>query len=210
MCAFIRLIDEKTWDTVEDGWTGPCEVGGNAKIKSKWIADEKADVGFNSKELNAIFSTVDMNVFRLMSTCLVDKDAWKILETNYEGTNKVRLQRLQLLTTRFEEHRMLESETIGEFNSNPCYISNECYALGEKLSKDKLERKVLRSLPRRFKYKVIAIEEAKDITTMRLDELIGSLRAFEISLKDDDLETEKEIGFSIETSAGLSEKKVQK
>lgn len=92
------------------------------------------EVSFNSNALNAIFSTVDVDAFKLISTCLIAKEAWQILETNFEGTNKVRLQWLQLLTTKFEEIRMEESKTIGDFNSKLCDIENECYALGEKLS----------------------------------------------------------------------------
>ena len=79
---------------------------------------------------------------------------------------------------------MLEYETISDFNSKLCDIANEAFALGEKISEKKLVRKVLRSLPRRFAYKVTAIEEAKDIQTMKLDELMGSLRTFEMNLDE--------------------------
>lgn len=58
---------------------------------------------------------------------------------------------------------------------------------------------MLRSLPKRFDYKVTAIEEAKDISSMKLDELIGSLRTFEMRLKDSGT-TSKEIAFSVESS----------
>ncbi|KAH6800650.1 hypothetical protein C2S52_001114 [Perilla frutescens var. hirtella] len=66
-----------------------------------------------------------------------------------------------------------------------------CIALGEPISNEKLVRKVLRSLPRKFAYKVAAIEEAKEIKSMRLDELMGSLRAFEMNLEDEDSSSKK-------------------
>ena len=53
----------------------------------------------------------------------------------------------------------------------------------KKYSNTKLVRKTLRSLPERFAYKVTAIEEARDVSTMKLDELIGSLQTFELNLK---------------------------
>lgn len=96
------------------------------------------------------------------------------------------MSRLQLLTTKFENLRMMEDETITEFNSRICDISNEFFALGEKMSEEKLVRKVLRSLPKRFIYKVTAIEEAKDISTMKLEELMGSLRTFEMNFEMND------------------------
>ena len=45
--------------------------------------------------------------------------------------------------------------------------------------------KTLRSLPKRFAYKVTAIEEAKDVTSMKLEELMGSLRTFEMNFEEE-------------------------
>ncbi|KAH6781994.1 hypothetical protein C2S51_007287 [Perilla frutescens var. frutescens] len=57
---------------------------------------------------------------------------------------------------------------------------------------------VLRSLPKKFAYKVAAIEEAKDIKSMRLDELMGSLRMFEMNLEDEDSSSRKR-GIALKT-----------
>ena len=67
---------------------------------------------------------------------------------------------------------MKEEESISDFNSKICDIANEAFALREKYSEEKLVRKTLRSLPKRFAYKVTAIEEAKDVQNMKLDELM--------------------------------------
>ena len=80
-----------------------------------------------------------------------------------------------MLASKFEDLKMLEHETISDFNSKLCDIANEAFALGEKYSDTKLVRKTLRSLPERFAYKVAAIEKARDVQNMRLDELMGSL-----------------------------------
>lgn len=210
MSAFIRSIDESAWESIEEGWSRPCDDKGKIILKSNWTDSERTEAGFNSKALNAIFSAVDINVFKLISTCRTAREAWLILETNFEGTSKVRLQRLQLLTSKFEALKMDESETIGEFNAKLRDISNECYALGEKLCEEKLVRKVLRSLPRRFDYKVTAIEEAKDITVLKLDELIGSLITFEMGFREDDLVKRKEIAFAAESKVAESGNGLQK
>ena len=57
-------------------------------------------------------------------------------------------------------------------------------------------RKTLRSLPDRFAYKVTVIEEARDVSTMKLDELMGSLQTFELNLKQN--KKEKSIAFKTE------------
>ncbi|KAA0065623.1 gag-pol polyprotein [Cucumis melo var. makuwa] len=77
---------------------------------------------------------------------------------------------------------MGEDEIIAEFNVPVLDIANESDALGEKMYDSKLVRKVLRSLPFKFNMKVTAIKEANDLSKMKLDELFGSLRTFEIHL----------------------------
>ncbi|KAI3470733.1 hypothetical protein Pfo_027396 [Paulownia fortunei] len=148
---------------------------------------------YNSKALNAIFSAVDSNQFRLIATCETAKEAWDILQVAYEGTASVRLSKLQMLAFRFENLRMEDNKTIVDFNAKLCDITNECHALGEKYDDIKLVRKTLRSLPDRFAHKVTAIEEAKDVTIIHLDELIGSLETFEMNLKQNKIEKDKGI-----------------
>ena len=65
-----------------------------------------------------------------------------------------------MLTSRFEDLRMMANKTISDFNFKLCNIANEAFALGEKYSNTKLVRKILKSLLGRFVYKVTAIEEA--------------------------------------------------
>ncbi|CAM8911348.1 unnamed protein product [Rhodiola kirilowii] len=76
---------------------------------------------------------------------------------------------------------MKESETITEYNTRVLELSNEASALGKPIDEERLASKVLRSLPPRFAMKVTAIEEMHDITTLKLDELMGSLRTYEIN-----------------------------
>jgi hypothetical protein len=54
-------------------------------------------------------------------------------------------------------------------------IANMSSSLGEKMLKEKLVRKILILLPKKFDMKVTTIEKARDIGNMKVDELIGSL-----------------------------------
>lgn len=56
----------------------------------------------NFKALNALFNSVDNNLFKLITQCTRVKDAWEILKTAHEGTTKVKSAKLQLLDTKFE------------------------------------------------------------------------------------------------------------
>jgi len=107
-----------------------------------------------------------------------------ILKTAHEGTSKVKSARLQLLTTKFENLKMMEDESIQDYHLNILDIANTFDSLGEKISDEKLLRKILRYLPKRFDMKVTAIEEAQDISSLKVHELIGSLQNFELNVNN--------------------------
>ncbi|CAM8977850.1 unnamed protein product [Rhodiola kirilowii] len=185
MRSFLKSLDEKAWRAVMRGWTKPMmnNLTGEPvpKPEALWTEEEdKASMG-NSKAMNAIFSAVDENVMKLIINCEVAKEAWDILQTAFEGTDKVRNSRMQAVTTKFEEMKMKESETIAEYNTRVLELSNEASALGKPIDEERLASKVLRSLPSRFAMKVTAIEEMHDISKLKLDELMGSLRTYEIN-----------------------------
>jgi hypothetical protein len=80
------------------------------------------------------------------------------LETTYKGTKLVKSAKLQMLISKFEEIKMLEEETFGEFYSKMSDLRNSMVSLGKPVSDVKLIWKILRSLPDRFRIKVTTIE----------------------------------------------------
>ena len=116
----------------------------------------------------------------------------------------MRLSKLQILTTRFENLSMKEKESISEFNTRLCDITNEAFDLGERFSEEKLVRKTLRSLPRRFAYKVTAIEDAKDVRKIKSEELISSLRTFEMNLEEYESD-KKEKGIALQLESRVEQ-----
>jgi hypothetical protein len=91
---------------------------------------------------------------------------------------------------------MLEDESIQDYHLNILDIANFFESLGEKISDEKLVRKILRSLPKRFDMKVTDIEEAQDISSLNADELIGSLQNFEIIVNNKTDKKGKGIAFA--------------
>jgi hypothetical protein len=55
-------------------------------------------------------------------------------------------------------------------------------SLGKQITDVKLIRKILRSLPKRFRIKVTTIKESKDLEEMKIEEPVGSLQTYEYSL----------------------------
>ena len=54
--------------------------------------------------------------------------------------------------------------------------------LGEIYDQSKIIRKILRSLTEDFRPKVTAITESKDVDSIPVDELVGSLQSYELNL----------------------------
>jgi hypothetical protein len=87
-----------------------------------------------------------------------------------------------MLISKFEEIKMLEEETFREFYTKVSDLRNSMVSHGKQISDVKLIRKILRSLPERFRIKVTTIEESKDLEEMKIEELVGSLQTYEYSL----------------------------
>ena len=157
MRAFLQSLDEKVWQAVEICWTKANEAladWDDAKIKA---------ANFNSKALNALFSTVTNEEFKKLSSTETTKEAWTILQTTYKGTKAIKDSKLQRLTTGFEEIKMEEDESFNEFYAKPNDIVNSAFNLGETIPEPKIFRKVLRYLLERFHAKITTIEESEDI-----------------------------------------------
>ena len=87
-----------------------------------------------------------------------------------------------MLTTQFEELRMNEDEFFYSFYRKLNEVVIGKFNLGEKMKDSKVVQKILRSLSKSFRAKVTAIEESKDLNKIKVQELIGSLQTYELSL----------------------------
>ncbi|XP_073039267.1 uncharacterized protein [Primulina eburnea] len=183
---YIKSLDERAWQRVINGRTPPVvmdqEGDKRPKPETDWTADEVQNSNHNSKTLNAIFTSVDKIMFSLITNCTSAKSAWDILQCHCEGSESVRRTRLRLLTSKFEMMRMEESESILEYDRRLREIANEAFSAGEAISSERLVSKILRSLPERFNIKICAKDEAKDTSKMSVEDLISSLRTFEMNL----------------------------
>ncbi|MBE2321390.1 retrotransposon gag domain-containing protein, partial [Solirubrobacter sp. CPCC 204708] len=149
----------------------------------EWDKNDLERSSWNNKGLYAIFNGVSGSEYRRIMTCTTSKEAWDVLQVTHEGTRQVRKSRVQMLTSSFELLRMEENESFSDFYAKLNDIVNTSFNLGETISNKVVVNKILRSLPDRFQPKVTAIEESKDVDLIRVDELCGSLQAFELTLR---------------------------
>ncbi|PNX59614.1 phytoalexin-deficient 4-2 protein [Trifolium pratense] len=80
---------------------------------------------------------------------------------------------------------MKEDETIDQMYGRFTIIINELNSLGKTYTAHERVRKILRSLPKDWRHIVIAITDEKNLSQLKLEDLIGSLKAHESIIQED-------------------------
>ncbi|GJZ91358.1 hypothetical protein Tco_0663285 [Tanacetum coccineum] len=93
--------------------------------------------------------------------------------------------KIDLFVQKYEEFSITDDETIDCAFSRFNTIITSLKALDESFSSRNHVRKFLRALPSKWRPKVTAIEESKDLSKLSLDELVGNLKVYEVILEKD-------------------------
>ncbi|GKD90511.1 hypothetical protein Tco_1366018, partial [Tanacetum coccineum] len=101
--------------------------------------------------------------------------------------SQVKICKIDLLTQEHEKFSISNEETINSGFTRFNAIVTSLKSLDLDYSSKNHVRKFLCALPLKWRAKVTAIEEAKDLATLPLDELIGNLKVYEMVLDNDGL-----------------------
>ncbi|GKF74437.1 hypothetical protein Tco_0220769, partial [Tanacetum coccineum] len=99
--------------------------------------------------------------------------------------NQVKDNKIDLLVQQYEQFIISEDESIGSDFARFNTIITSLKALDEGYSSKNYISKFLRALHPKWRAKVTAIEESKDLTSLSIDELIGNLKVHEMIIKKD-------------------------
>ena len=135
---------------------------------------------------------------------------WKTLANYHEGTTDMKNKRIELLVYQYKTFKRLADENVTTLTNRLFALVEGLRKLGKIYSLGEVNKKILRSLPRKkFEAKITSIEESKDLTTMRTDELIGSLLIYEMNLDEDEKIEASESSKKEEKKRGLALKSIQ-
>ncbi|XP_026420250.1 uncharacterized protein LOC113316247 [Papaver somniferum] len=169
------FLSQELWDVVESGVTitetATMNVEQQKKLKNMKLNDHKA--------LYTIQMAVDDIIFPRIMGATKAKEAWDLLKNEFQGNEKVRSVKLQSLRRDLENIKMKDSEVAKDYYSRIMEIANQMKSYGENIGDKKLVEKILISLTDKYDPIVTAIEESKDIATLSVTELMGSLEAYE-------------------------------
>ncbi|XP_043692999.1 uncharacterized protein LOC122643445 [Telopea speciosissima] len=179
----------EVWHVIENGpYSFAKIVDGESVSKktSELTSTEKEKIQFNFKAVTFLQYAFIDSEFNKKAMCETAKEIWDTLMVSYEGTSQVKESKIDKLVHEYELFKMLENESISSMFLRFTNITNKLKGLGKTYTKSENVRKILRSLPPKWRPKVTAIKEAKDLDNVSLDELLGSLLTPEVELNDDE------------------------
>ena len=112
------------------------------------------------------------------------KETWDALEKLYDGDGKLKKVRLQALRRQYEVLTMEEEETISQYFDKVINLTDQMTRNGENVTDVIKVEKFIRTLTPRFDHIVVALEESKDLDSMKIEELQESLEAHELRFTD--------------------------
>ena len=143
----------------------------------------------NAKAKKILICGIGPDEYNRISSCQGAKAIWETLQTVHEGTTQVKMSKIDSLNRQYELFRIAQGEAIQDMHTRFTSIINEMYSLGEIVPNKKAVRKLLSVLHETWESKVEAINEARDLDTLAMDELIGNLITYELKKNQ-----EQEIG----------------
>ena len=194
MQMFIKTENYELWNIVtKEPYIPQTTVDGKTvtKTEDQYTQEDFAKLSKNCKAMHILYCGLDANEYNRICACESAKEIWDKLVVTYEGTSQVRETKINMLVHQYELFKMQPEETIKEMFTRFTDITNNLKSLGKSYTNEEMVRKILRCLPKnKWGPKVTAIEEAQNLKTLTLDDLLGKLMTHEIHLEEDEQEKE--------------------
>ncbi|XP_075100467.1 uncharacterized protein LOC142176484 [Nicotiana tabacum] len=137
---------------------GQVIVSTNPLDLDDYTEDQLAVITVNAKAKNLLYNAISEKEYEKISSCEATKEMWDKLEVTYEGTNKVKETRINLLVRDYELFQMKDGESVEEIFSKFSKILGDLKSFGRPIKSREHVRKILRSLPTIWQPKVISLE----------------------------------------------------
>ena len=191
------FMSQDVWDLVENGFDEP-------PVEKDQLKELKK---MDAKALLFIQQGVGNNIFPRIMRASKAKEAWDILQQEFQGDKRTRSVKLQALRRELENMKMKENETLNEFSSKFMELVNQMKSYGEEISDKRIVEKLLISLPSKFDPIVAVIEETKDLSLLSAQELFGSLKTYEQRLLR---HSEKSVESAFQSKISLNSRNVER
>ncbi|GJU34275.1 retrovirus-related pol polyprotein from transposon TNT 1-94, partial [Tanacetum coccineum] len=188
--TYVKSKDLDLWHVITNGDFQPIVQNPETKLDEvipfeKQTDDLKKRLAKNNKAKMVIYNALPRKEYERIFMCNTAKEIWKTLLITHQGNSQVKDNKIDLLVQQYEQFVISEDESIDSAFARFNTIITSLKALDEGYSSKNYVRKFLRALHPKWRAKVTAIEESKDLTSLSLDELIGNLKVHEMIIKKD-------------------------
>ncbi|GJZ21048.1 retrovirus-related pol polyprotein from transposon TNT 1-94 [Tanacetum coccineum] len=188
--TYVKSKDLDLWHVITNGDFQPIIQNPETKLDEvvpfeKQTDDLKKRLAKNNEAKMVIYNALPRKEYERIFMCNTAKEIWKTLLITHQGNSQVKDNKIDLLVQQYEQFVISEDESIDSAFARFNTIITSLKALDEGYSSKNYVRKFLRALHPKWRAKVTAIEESKDLTSLSLDELIGNLKVHEMIIKKD-------------------------
>ncbi|GKA87894.1 retrovirus-related pol polyprotein from transposon TNT 1-94 [Tanacetum coccineum] len=188
--TYVKSKDLDLWHVITYGDFPP--IQNNPETKKDEIVpfdkqndDLKKKLAKNNEAKMVIYNALPRKEYERIFMCKTAKEIWDTLLITHQGNSQVKDNKIDLLVQQYEQFTIPEEESIDNAFARFNTIITSLKALDESFSSKNYVRKFLRALHPKWRAKVTAIEESKNLTSLSLDELIGNLKVYEVIIKKD-------------------------
>ena len=125
------MVANNLWEFVIKGFNDVTDPTQYAALTNNQKTQLKESRRKDVKALSLIEAAMIETMFHKIATENYAKEAWDILETNFKGSNKVCIVKLQNIRRVFENIQMKENKSVVDFNSRTSNVINQLKSNGE-------------------------------------------------------------------------------
>ncbi|GKB18823.1 DUF4219 domain-containing protein [Tanacetum coccineum] len=188
--TYVKSKDLDLWHVITNVDFQPIQQNPETKLDEvipfeKQSDDLKKKLAKNNEAKMVIYNVLPRKEYERIFMCNKAKEIWKTLLITHQVNNQVKDNKIDLLIQQYEQFVISDDESIDSAFARFNTIITSLKALDEGYSSKNYVRLFLRALHPKWRAKVTAIDESKDLTSLSLDELIGNLKVHEMIIKKD-------------------------
>ncbi|GJZ28793.1 hypothetical protein Tco_0573440, partial [Tanacetum coccineum] len=188
--TYVKSKDLDLWHVITNGDFQPIEQNPETKLDEVIPFEKQSDelkrrLAKNNKAKMVIYNALPRKEYERIFMCNTAKEIWKTLLITHQGNSQVKDNKIDLLVQQYEQFVISEDESIDSAFARFNTIITSLKALDEGYSSKNYVRKFLRALHPKWRAKVTAIEESKDLTSLSFDKLIRNIKVHEMIIKKD-------------------------
>nr|GEW31443.1 DUF4219 domain-containing protein/UBN2 domain-containing protein [Tanacetum cinerariifolium] len=185
--TYVKFKDIDLWYIIVYGNYKPTIKDKDGKDQivpyEKFNENQKKMISKNDEVKMVLYNALPKKEYERIFMCDTARCIWKSLIITHQGNKQVKDNKIDLFVQKYKEFVISDDETIDCAFSRFNTIITSLKALDESFSSRNHVKKFLRALPTKWRPKVTAIEESKDLSKLSVDELIGNLKDVEAIVK---------------------------